>query len=1134
MLAVGWGDMAILEEVLERAPTHDHKGLSLALQLAIGRRDLPMVEVLIDLAASPRYVELERLFTVDFNRYRLKGTSAEQWRDTSPAAIKLRATMSRRRGLRKGSIGCSGSFRRMEEKSRYKQANVLEAANRQLNEEKGDADKGSGSPSPALRLPTSKASTVSFSQGRLLAMQTSNKRSSFDDTYPFAILSEWIEGYQQSVYARYTYDTLVPSWIDLMLWAVLTGEDALVQPLWAKTRDPLRAALLAAKCCQRLSTLPHLRSDQEHLRQLSTEYEDWAIGLLDAVDEPDAALPLLAMIPSVGAGHQLWPFSCHELAVDFGGRSAPMRRFVAHRHSQYLLEAFFSGDYPNSMARVPLDAYLVQILLQCAFFFLPGTFCEVMPVNAAVMERQRLPTFNMVYQRVDDDDDDEDLEVWDDAKFSARPIGDMHSENGFDDLLDDLRSQRWRYFFSVPKVKFVMYLFFHVAHLLLLLATMFRSSGELATGLSPTISEFEHLFWLWTLLFAFAELKEFRSYDIEGLRMYLRSGWNKLDVLNMIATLTVCLLRLSCDPVDAPANATVAAASDAEAISLSGGGAVEGQCDEEVFSRNLYSLITFLLYGKLLSYAEYNEMIGVHVIIMDQVVKSDVTIFGLLMVLLSCGVGSSFALLLSSYDADLSNSGEGREFSRPFFMPFWALLEPPEVTDMEEAGKGEFPTRIVVPVTLFAYAFGLIVLINLLIAAMTETYQRLRQESTLHYLYERARLIEEFKRKGALPPPLNILTIVLYDLPLVITRILKCCGLTRNALTFGWLRHSARPRDGFKLLPGPEQQRALYRRGRAVLKRFLLRRTRQQQKRLDFQMVQVQKQVTQGFDHSHKNFENLRMQLVTATERLERLELTRSSTTVSSPSPYGADHTEIKDMQGRQQPVNVDSIIAPRRRSIESVASKPKVGSEDAGRRVNVLSTFQKVVLAARAQAAAAAQAGATAAPEPAAPISAPATEANGSSTSPASSACSSSTLTRTAGAVTPGTMGTLDAMPGCRPGSMLEVESTRLVTPASSTVVTSSVGADGASTTMPAPARRARVVPTPPEGTAPAERQELRQEGSINARPVKVRAPSERPVSQKRKPKATKSATTPMATPALATAPASTLQEGSISSFEA
>lgn len=106
-------------------------------------------------------------------------------------------------------------------------------------------------------------------------------------------------------------------------------------------------------------------------------------GLLDAVDEPDGALPLLAMIPSVGSGHPLWPMSCLELAVDFGGSAMPCRRFVAHRHSQYLLEAFFTGDYPNSKARVPMDAHLHMILLQCVFFFVPGTFCEVCAARRA-------------------------------------------------------------------------------------------------------------------------------------------------------------------------------------------------------------------------------------------------------------------------------------------------------------------------------------------------------------------------------------------------------------------------------------------------------------------------------------------------------------------------------------------------------------------------------------------------------------------------------------------------------------------------------------------------------------------------------------------------------------------------------
>ena len=116
------------------------------------------------------------------------------------------------------------------------------------------------------------------------------------------------------------------------------------------------------------------------------------------------------------------------------------------------------------------------------------------------------------YQRVEEDVDDEDLEVWDDARVSTRPLGTPHSESGLQDVLEDLRSQRWRYFFAVPKVKFVMYVAFHLLHLLLLMAVVFFSSGELRMGLSQQVSIPEYCFWGWTLLFGVAELKEWRSY----------------------------------------------------------------------------------------------------------------------------------------------------------------------------------------------------------------------------------------------------------------------------------------------------------------------------------------------------------------------------------------------------------------------------------------------------------------------------------------------------------------------------------------------------------------------------------------------------------------------------------------------
>ena len=190
----------------------------------------------------------------------------------------------------------------------------------------------------------------------------------------------------------------------------------------------------------------------------------------------------------------------------------------------------------------------------------------------------------------------------------------------------------------MPKVKFVMYLALHISHLLLLLFTLFFASGDLTNGLSPAVSFPEWCFWGWSILFALAELKEFRSYDAEGLRIYLRSGWNKLDVSSVVLIVVVAVLRIGCTPqaTDVP-SPPLASPSPPTPPMLEGGGVgresvpsladtTEGQCWQEVYSRNLYSVISFMLYVKLLSYAEYAEMIGVHVIIMTQVVLSHIYI----------------------------------------------------------------------------------------------------------------------------------------------------------------------------------------------------------------------------------------------------------------------------------------------------------------------------------------------------------------------------------------------------------------------------------------------------------------------------------------------------------------------------
>ena len=174
-------------------------------------------------------------------------------------------------------------------------------------------------------------------------------------------------------------------------------------------------------------------------------------------------------------------------------------------------------------------------------------------------------------------------------------------------------SKRWRYFFFVPKVKFVMYAVLHILYIGLNCLFVFPNlkAGVKDYGVEPRINNItvvgvaappsapkealsdydkstikveEMVFWGWTALLFVAELKELRSSSLEDLRLYMRSTWNKIDQLTMILVLGVMGLRLTC----APALELLENAEDQSCeLSLSH------------WARNIYAIILLLLFIKL-------------------------------------------------------------------------------------------------------------------------------------------------------------------------------------------------------------------------------------------------------------------------------------------------------------------------------------------------------------------------------------------------------------------------------------------------------------------------------------------------------------------------------------------------------
>ena len=117
--------------------------------------------------------------------------------------------------------------------------------------------------------------------------------------------------------------------------------------------------------------------------------------------------------------------------------------------------------------------------------------------------------------------------------------------------------------------------------------------------------------------------------------MYIRSGWNKIDISNISLIVFSMFLRLTCADVDTPTPAEVTWSADgvlnASRWSLAPGPNAPLASDAErcvhleAWARNAYGLVLSLLFLKLLSYGTYFENIGVYIIILGEVPTRDVS-----------------------------------------------------------------------------------------------------------------------------------------------------------------------------------------------------------------------------------------------------------------------------------------------------------------------------------------------------------------------------------------------------------------------------------------------------------------------------------------------------------------------------
>ena len=559
-----------------------------------------------------------------------------------------------------------------------------------------------------------------------------------------------------------------------MMWAVVTGEEKLAYLLWKKTGEPMRCAIMAAFACRKIAEdLGDDALETPGVERQAALYESWAIGVLDEVKEPRLAVSLLTLVPKKKVRDDnggevvtyLWKDSVMDQACQ---EDAPCKAFVARKNCRYLLQHFWNGDYSSSGAMIPPDTHPLMLLFQ----IFVNAFTTILPClnicgvpKAVDLRPPKYSDADADADGVDDDDDDGD-DDYDDDYF------DRGGRGGDSLAVSAVKSARVETelaisFWFIPRVKFtfhaVMYLVYIALYLMILCGptVIFGSwSWAWTTGfMYPSVPGhgvtsamvFELILWVYLIGRFIEEMGQLSSGGWD-LRAYFSDLWNQIDfvtVVIMFACLTIRVVVWVDTSSFAYTGGQLYLDDTDGVLDLSAGARMQLMQTIQV----CFSISVILVFVRFFDTLSIFPALGELVTILIAMIKDGGSIY---VILLWSGLGFAAAFTALLPQANLSTE----YFLRPFWYSFRAILGDFDISTVYEiVGDAAAPQQnmmgFVAVVLLYLYGFlTTIVIVNLMIAQMTQAYERIREESILFRKYRQVDLIREYKdKRSPLPPP---------------------------------------------------------------------------------------------------------------------------------------------------------------------------------------------------------------------------------------------------------------------------------------------------------------------------------------------------------------------------------------------
>ncbi|CAO2582359.1 Short transient receptor potential channel 2 [Lemmus lemmus] len=302
---------------------------------------------------------------------------------------------------------------------------------------------------------------------------------------------------------------------------------------------------------------------------------------------------------------------------------------------------------------------------------------------------------------------------------------------------------------KVPVLKFLLHSASYLWFLIFLLGESLVMETQLSTfkGRSQSVWE-TSLHMIWVTGFLWFECKEVW---IEGLRSYLLDWWNFLDVVILSLYLASFALRLLLAGLaymhcqEASNNATCHYFTAAERS--------EWRTEDPQFlAEVLFAVTSMLSFTRLAYILPAHESLGTLQISIGRMIDDMIRFMFILMIILT-----AFLCGLNNIYVPYQETEQLGNFNETFQFLFWTMfgMEEHKVVDMPQFLVPEFVGRALYGIFTIVMV---IVLLNMLIAMITNSFQKIEDDADVEWKFARSKLYLSYFREGlTLPVPFNIL-----------------------------------------------------------------------------------------------------------------------------------------------------------------------------------------------------------------------------------------------------------------------------------------------------------------------------------------------------------------------------------------